>query len=336
MRHEDKSTALLPSQRDLPVPWNAAQRTRSLQSGIRTLAPEAPTPQPPSAAPKSQASMVPAVLYQRVVTELEQSRQKVQELTSAKQNLESHNQALAQELQQVASELQGDIYRALTRLQHLSPQEGDPVASPDIPDTLPRASALPTVPAPAPPTAYSFLNKLKNLSQENPAPRVSPSADLAELRLEVEEEDPFDVPDLSYHQPRSQPQPSRAGSRTSSRTRPSRPSRQPARARTTDPTAGDPLWTEPPASPQRSQPLQEEPSPEEALFGLRRGYDDTDSGYGTSSYQRARDQQSAAGQSMLIWGILSLLLVMGCFTAGFYVVQSVVRGEANNTNSTEP
>ncbi len=287
---------------------------------------------------KRSVSTVPAVLYEKVVAELEQARRKVLQLSEANRTLEHRNDALAQELQQVASELQGDIYRALTRLQVLA--EAAELGESEGAGSQP-ASALVSPSASSGYSSYSFLDRLKSRQQEScdlPAedPTVpdtgsaqSSAPQPSSFNLE-EALDPFaDLPALDTL-PIPEPPRSPSPRHRSSRSRPGRGAVPRLNRYLPDGTwAGDPgektASTEPSSRPRRAQPspplLAEEVSPEEELFGT--GIPDRD------SLSKSRERQ-AAQQSLLIWGVLSLLLVTGCFTAGFFVVQSVVRGGDSN------
>lgn len=279
-------------------------------------------------------STVPAVLYEKVVAELEQARRKALQLSEANRTLEHRNHALAQELQQVASELQGDIYRALTRLQVLA--EGSELGE----SKKIRAQSAPAQMPPSGPagySSYSFLDRLKHKQQEaqslpaadltfpeedseqSSTPQLASSINLAETL------DPFaDLPALDTL---PIPEPPRAPSprHRTSRSRLGRAVPRLSRHLPDGNWDGDPseptASTEPPSRsrrPQSSPPLlSEDVSPEEELFGS--GIPDRE------SLAKSRERQ-AAQQSLLIWGVLSLVLVTGCFTAGFFVVQSVVRG----------
>ncbi len=339
-------------------------------SGNRTGIPPLVNPSQPAPKAGRTVSTVPAVLYEKVVAELEQARRKVQQLSQSNHRLENHNETLAQELQQVASELQGDVYRALTRLQILAEANESPAQSQaSISQALISPSRLAPVP-PAPAPSYSFLDKLKTRQQDSvalgsqtsgsgqegaavaPAPDpLDPFAEEGEQSLAaleslgpVPSDDSLGSPVRSTHSRTSRSRPSRSASRT--RVLPAHADG--AIDELTEPGWDSKNWrgsqaTEPPTRPSRRSPrpsLREEISPEEELFGSgipTRAQDQdltedlTATGYGTSVYHRGRHRQPAQ-QSLWIWGILSLLLVTGCFTAGFFVVQSVVRGD----NSSQP
>ncbi len=192
-------------------------------------------------------------------------------------------------------------------------------------------------PAPSGYSSYSFLDRLKSKQQEaqslpaaDPALPEEGSDQSAALQptssFNLEETlDPFaDLPALDTlplpESPRS-PSPRHRISR-------SRSGRAVPRMNRYLPDGtwdGDPgettASTEPPSRSRRPQPspplLSDDVSPEEELFGS--GIPDRE------SLAKSRERQ-AAQQSLLIWGVLSLVLVTGCFTAGFFVVQSVVRG----------
>jgi hypothetical protein len=337
-------------------------------AGNRTGIPPLGNPSQPTPKAGRTVSTVPAVLYEKVVAELEQARRKVQQLSQSNHRLENHNETLAQELQQVASELQGDVYRALTRLQILAEANESPAQSQA---SISQASISPSRLAPVPPApapSYSFLDKLKTRQQDSVALGSQTSGSGQEDAAVAPVPDPLDPFAEEGEQSLaaleslgSVPSDDSLGSSARaarSRVSRSRPTRSASRTRVlpaqadgaigelTEPGWDSKNWrgsqaTEPPIRPSRRSPrpsLREEISPEEELFGSGiptrdqdLSEDLTDSGYGTSVYHRGRHRQPAQ-QSLWIWGILSLLLVTGCFTAGFFVVQSVVRGD----NSSQP
>ncbi|NJL99707.1 MAG: hypothetical protein HC924_13330 [Synechococcaceae cyanobacterium SM2_3_2] len=362
----------LPALRSLPaVQHRESDGSRSVGDNIpgrQTGIPPLSNSTQPAKAGRT-VNTVPAVLYEKVVAELEQARRKVQQLAQTNQTLENHNETLAQELQQVASELQGDVYRALTRLQILAEANQGSVQA--------QASINPSRLAPVTPTpasSYSFLDRLKTRQQDGVALESQPSGqDNAALAPDIDPLDPFAEEEgeqalASLESLGSVSSDDVLGSTSrAARSRPSRPrsTRASSRTRILAAQANDPIdeltepgWDSknwrgsqasqpsarsgPLAAARRSQrpSLREEISPEEELFGSGIPTRDQDqdltedltaSGYGTSVYHRGRNRQSAQ-QSLWIWGILSLLLVTGCFTAGFFVVQSVVRGG----NSAQP
>lgn len=153
-------------------------------STSRTTSPS----QDPSGPPNQASSTVSPALYQKMVTELEQAHQQISQLTLEKQQLETVNLKLQQEIDGVRQDLQGGLNR-LSQLIVTSNPPSNPVdevsktevveshqatdlpqsasvepANPDV-FTIPEPVVVET-PSPSVGSSYDFLDRLKRRKVE--------------------------------------------------------------------------------------------------------------------------------------------------------------------------
>ncbi len=271
-------------------------------------------------------STIPSAVYQRLVGELKGARQHISQLTQEKQALETANQQLRQEVENLTDQLQSSMSQTLDRLRRLSQATSVSKNS----SAAVRVSPPPSVPETASQDqTYSFLEKLKQrqsnglgrqgdpLVETNPT-SIASSAETAVISAGrsprpslTRDSYPPETEDFALEKPdpgqRSRPSGSGSpprGRRQWSQSHPDQRSSYPSAAA---------AWMDsgyPPTADDESADLLEE-----------LGIDPQDMGYVNSLYQQRSRERQASSRPMVFWIFVVLLLAGGSFLTGFLAVQ---------------
>ncbi|NJK62594.1 MAG: DNA replication initiation control protein YabA [Synechococcaceae cyanobacterium SM2_3_1] len=116
---------------------------------------------------------IPAAVYQRLVGELKGARQHISQLTQENQALETANQQLRQEVENLTDQLQSSMSQTLDRLRRLSQTTSASKNAAAVPTT---SSATPVAEPPTLDQTYSFLERLKQRQSNGLGRQAEPLA----------------------------------------------------------------------------------------------------------------------------------------------------------------
>lgn len=271
---------------------------------------------------------IPAAVYQRLVGELKGARQHISQLTQEKQALETANQQLRQEVENLTDQLQSSMSQTLDRLRRLSQTTSAAKHGAAVPTTSP-SNATPVPEPPSQDQAYSFLERLKQRQSNGLGRQGDPLPETKPASVSAAEETAVLSAGRHAHAPLTRdPYPAEAEDVPLERTRPGQRSRRtgsapPARGRRQWSQTRPDLRSSYPASPDAwTDSGHLSPTDEDSADLLEElGIDPQDIGYVNSLYQQRSRERQASSRPLVFWIVVALLLAGGSFLTGFLAVQ---------------